>query len=140
MSIDAFLNNYFRYNPSIHYIILYCSSPDKPLGSICIDENLLIDQPWLASLSQDINLLNSCISSILTKKDGKTHIYKKILDFNNIINNNIYIHMIYSHNNNLIRGTIYSNNKNYKINNYYNNYYNFYNVYYENVSFCKFSF
>ena len=117
MSIDIFLNNYLRYYPSHHHIILYCSFP-----------------------SQDINFLNQCISTIITKKDGKTHIYKKILDFNNFKNNNIYIHMIYSHNNVLIRGNIYNNNNIYKINNYYYNSFNFNKIHYDHVAFCKFSF
>ena len=109
-----FWNNYLYNYPSIHHIIIYRTL-------------------------QDINLLNSCISTIISKKDGKTHIYKKILDFNNIKNKNIYIHMIYSHNNNLIRGIIYFNNKNFKINNYYYSSHNINNKYYDYVGFCKFN-
>jgi hypothetical protein len=116
MTINTFITNYLRYNPSLHYIILYCSFPDK-----------------------NINILNLCISSIITKKDGKTIIYKKILNYNNIENKNIYIYMIYSHNNDLIRGTIYFNNKNFKINNYYYSSHNINNKYYDYVAFCKFN-
>ena len=49
------------------------------------------------------------------------------------------MHMIYSHNNVLIRGNIYNNNNIYKINNYYYSSITINNVYYENVAFCKFN-
>jgi hypothetical protein len=118
MNIDTIITNYLRYYPTFHHIILYCSYPEK-----------------------HINILNLCISTIITKKDGKTIIYKKILNYNNIENNNIYIYMIYTHNNELIRGTIYNNNnnKNFKINNYYYNSFYFKNKFYDHIAFCKYN-
>ncbi len=116
MNIDTVITNYLRYYPIFHHIILYCSFPDK-----------------------NINILNLCISTIITKKDGKTIIYKKILNYNNIENNNIYMYMIYTHNNELIRGTIYNKNNIFKINNYYHNSFYFKNVYYDRIAFCKYN-
>jgi len=114
MSINEYINNNYYYKTKLHYIILYCK---------CLIEN--------------DNFLNYCISKNNSKKNGKTIIYMKIFNYNNIEDNNIYLYLVFTHNNVLIKGNIYDNNNFYYINKYYVSSFTYNNQNYNNVIFCK---
>jgi hypothetical protein len=114
MYINKFIDNYYYYKLTLNYIILYCSN-----------------------LSENNNFLNFSISKIISKTNGKIIKYIKIFNYNNIENNNIYLYLVFTHNNTLIRGYLYYNNKTIAINTFYISSIIFQNINYNNVIFCK---